>query len=108
MYGPHYQLLGDCNQDTWCTVPAKNVLVEVDFRRVEGVTLIYARQRRFKKILGQVGELSMLFMVIERFRDNDMLPIYKRVRDKGRGLPDGLHYVNSWVEPNFARCFQLM
>jgi len=25
----------------------------------------------------------MLFMVIERFRDNDMVPIYRRVRDAG-------------------------
>lgn len=50
----------------------------------------------------------MLFMLIERFRENDMLPIYKRVRDAGRSLPDGLKYVDSWVEPNFARCFQLM
>jgi hypothetical protein len=50
----------------------------------------------------------MLFMVIERFRDNDMLPIYKRVRDEGRMLPDGLEYIDSWVEPNFSRCFQLM
>lgn len=50
----------------------------------------------------------MLFMLIERFRDNDMLPIYKKVRDEGRRLPEGLTYVNSWVEPNFSRCFQLM
>jgi len=50
----------------------------------------------------------MLFMVIERFRDNDMLPIYKRLRDEGRMLPEGLTYVDSWVEPNFSRCFQLM
>jgi hypothetical protein len=50
----------------------------------------------------------MLFMIIERFRDNDMLPIYKRLRDSGRMLPDGLKYVDSWVEPNFSRCFQLM
>ena len=50
----------------------------------------------------------MLFMVIERFRDNDMLPIYKKLRDSGRLLPDGLKYVDSWVEPNFSRCFQLM
>ena len=50
----------------------------------------------------------MLFMVIERFRDNDMVPVYRRVRDEGRGLPDGLKYVDSWVEPNFSRCFQLM
>ena len=50
----------------------------------------------------------MLFMVIERFRDHDMVPIYQRVRDAGRSLPDGLEYVDSWVEPNFSRCFQLM
>ena len=50
----------------------------------------------------------MLFMVIERFRDNDMVPIYKQVRDAGRMLPDGLKYIDSWVEPNFSRCFQLM
>src|SRR5262249_61101519 len=50
----------------------------------------------------------MLFMIIERFRDNDMLPIYKRLRDEGRMLPEGLTYVDSWVEPNFSRCFQLM
>jgi hypothetical protein len=47
-------------------------------------------------------------MVIERFRDNDMVPIYQKVRDSGRMLPDGLEYIESWVEPNFARCFQLM
>jgi len=50
----------------------------------------------------------VLFMVIERFRDNDMVPIYRRVRDGGRSLPEGLEYVDSWVEANFSRCFQLM
>jgi Protein of unknown function (DUF3303) len=50
----------------------------------------------------------MLFMVIERFEGNDMLPVYQRVRDEGRGLPEGLSYVSSWIEPSFARCFQLM
>jgi hypothetical protein len=47
-------------------------------------------------------------MLIERFADNDMVPVYQRVRSAGRMLPDGLEYVDSWVEPNFARCFQLM
>ena len=50
----------------------------------------------------------MLFMVIERFRDSDMVPIYQKVRDEGRMLPEGLTYIDSWVEPNFSRCFQLM
>ena len=49
----------------------------------------------------------MLFMVVERFRDNDMVPIYRKVRDGGRMLPEGLRYIDSWVEPDFSRCFQL-
>jgi Protein of unknown function (DUF3303) len=50
----------------------------------------------------------MLFMVIERFKNRDAEAVYGRVREKGRMLPEGLHYVGSWVEPNFSRCFQLM
>ena len=50
----------------------------------------------------------MLFMIVERFKDCDMLPVYKRVHDEGRMFPDGLKYIDSWVEPNFGRCFQLM
>jgi hypothetical protein len=50
----------------------------------------------------------MLFMVIERFKDRDAQAVYRRARDQGRGIPDGLRYVGSWVEVNFDRCFQLM
>lgn len=50
----------------------------------------------------------MLFMVIERFKDNDMIPVYRRLREKGRMLPEGLKYIDSWIEPNFSRCFQIM
>ena len=50
----------------------------------------------------------MLFMVIERFEGNDMVPIYKRLEKRGRQLPEGLAYVDSWIEANFSRCFQLM
>jgi hypothetical protein len=50
----------------------------------------------------------MLFMVIERFRDRDAKAVYRRFRDQGRMMPDGLKYVGSWIEANFDRCFQLM
>jgi hypothetical protein len=52
--------------------------------------------------------ITMLFMVVERFRDGQALPVYERAREQGRMMPDGLRYVDSWVEANFARCFQLM
>ncbi|MBL8233489.1 MAG: DUF3303 family protein [Bryobacterales bacterium] len=50
----------------------------------------------------------MLFMVIERFQNNDMIPVYRKLRDAGRVMPEGLRYLDSWIEPNFSRCFQLM
>ena len=50
----------------------------------------------------------MLFMVVERFRDRDAKAVYRRFRDQGRMMPDGLNYVGSWIEANFDRCFQLM
>lgn len=50
----------------------------------------------------------MQFMVIETFRDNDMVPVYQRVKEAGRMMPDGLKYIDSWIEAGFRRCFQLM
>ena len=50
----------------------------------------------------------MLYMVIERFKNRDATAVYRRFRDKGRMAPHGLNYVDSWVETNFDRCFQLM
>jgi hypothetical protein len=50
----------------------------------------------------------MLFMVVERFKNRDAKAVYRRFRDHGRGAPEGLTYVGSWIEANFDRCFQLM
>jgi hypothetical protein len=50
----------------------------------------------------------MLFLVVERFKDRDPAPIYRRLRESGRSMPEGLGYLDSWVEVNFDRCFQLM
>jgi hypothetical protein len=50
----------------------------------------------------------MVFMVIERFKNGDAKAVYRRFRDRGRGAPDGLRYVNSWIEANLDRCFQVM
>lgn len=50
----------------------------------------------------------MLYMVIERFKNHDPKPIGERFRRSGRMLPEGLTYHASWVDPDGARCFQLM
>jgi hypothetical protein len=47
-------------------------------------------------------------MVIEHFKQGPG-PVYARAAQWGRMLPDGLVYVDSWVdERRLERCFQLM
>jgi hypothetical protein len=50
----------------------------------------------------------MLFMVIETFRNQDAKAVYRRFKDKGRMMPDGLAFVSSWVAADLGRCFQVM
>ena len=51
----------------------------------------------------------MLYMVIERYTSGPG-PIYERAARLGRMLPEGLRYVDSWIDatPPMDRCFQLM
>jgi hypothetical protein len=50
----------------------------------------------------------MLYMIVERFRDGDARPVYRRFRDRGRLAPAGLRYVASWVTEDLRTCFQVM
>ena len=49
-----------------------------------------------------------LYMVVEKFRNGDAVPVYRRFRDRGRLAPDGITYVSSWVHESLDRCYQLM
>jgi N-acetylglutamate synthase-like GNAT family acetyltransferase len=49
-----------------------------------------------------------LYMVVERFKGGDPAPVYRRFRERGRLAPDGLRYVDSWVETGLGRCYQVM
>jgi len=46
-------------------------------------------------------------MVVEEFA-RGARPVYERARNRGRMLPAGLEYVDSWVDESLRRCFQLM
>lgn len=50
----------------------------------------------------------MLYMVIEYFHPGAAPEIYRRARESGRQLPPGLEYLDSWVDLEYSRCFQLM
>jgi hypothetical protein len=46
-------------------------------------------------------------MVMERFTQGAG-PVYERAAEQGRLLPDGLVYIDSWIDVRLDRCFQLM
>jgi hypothetical protein len=46
-------------------------------------------------------------MIIEDFK-GDPVPVYRRFREEGRLMPDGLSYVASWVTADLQRCYQVM
>ena len=48
----------------------------------------------------------MLYMVIEQFKD--VPEIYRRLREKGRMMPDRLNYISSWIDADLKVCYQLM
>jgi hypothetical protein len=48
----------------------------------------------------------MLYMVVEHFKDAP--EIYRRFREKGRMMPEGLEYVSSWIDVDLKICWQLM
>ena len=50
----------------------------------------------------------MRVMVIETFRNGDPKPVYRRFAERGRMLPQGATYIDSWVAQDGSRCFQLM
>lgn len=50
----------------------------------------------------------MQFVIIEKFRGGDPVPVYRRFRDRGRLAPNGLRYVASWVTEDLTRCYQVM
>jgi hypothetical protein len=50
----------------------------------------------------------MLFVVIEHYRDGNPVPIYRRLRDRGRQTASGVEYRGSWVTEDLAHCYQVM
>ena len=50
----------------------------------------------------------MHYLVIEHFRGRDPIPVYRRFRERGRLMPEGLSYVSSWITEDLTRCYQVM
>ncbi|HXN64890.1 MAG TPA: DUF3303 family protein [Candidatus Acidoferrales bacterium] len=49
---------------------------------------------------------DQLYVVVEHFKDAPA--VYRRFRERGRMMPEGLQYVASWIDEKLERCFQVM
>ena len=50
----------------------------------------------------------MLYMIIEKFHPGSGKALYQRFEEKGRMMPRGLSYINSWIDEQVTTCFQVM
>jgi len=50
----------------------------------------------------------MVYMIIEHFRKDRIKEMYARFEKNGRMLPEGVHYINSWINEDVTVCYQLM
>ncbi|HVT84047.1 MAG TPA: DUF3303 family protein [Chitinophagaceae bacterium] len=47
-------------------------------------------------------------MVIERYHEGKAKMLYQRFSEKGRMMPKGVQYINSWINEEVTVCYQLM
>lgn len=50
----------------------------------------------------------MLYLIIETFHKGKVKTLYQRFAEKGRMLPEGVKYVNSWIDEPIEVCYQIM
>ena len=48
------------------------------------------------------------YIVVEHFKAGKIKEVYRRFDEKGRMLPKGVHYIDSWIDENVKTCYQLM
>ena len=51
---------------------------------------------------------KIVYMVIEKFKNGDAGPVYRRFQERGRLAPPGLFYASSWVGNELDCCYQVM
>lgn len=50
----------------------------------------------------------MHYMIIETFYQDKIKAMYQRFETNGRMLPDGVSYINSWIDAELTTCYQVM
>ena len=50
----------------------------------------------------------MIFLIIESFKKSNAKAVYDRYDKQGRMMPEGLKYIDSWVDKKFEKCYQVV
>ena len=50
----------------------------------------------------------MKYIIIEKFRKDKIKQLYRRFEKQGRLLPEGLLYLDSWIDEKVSICYQLI
>ena len=50
----------------------------------------------------------MQYLIIEHYKKGKTIEIYQRFDQKGRMLPKGVTYINSWTDEKVETCYQIM
>ena len=50
----------------------------------------------------------MLYIIFEKFHPGKIKTLYQRFEEKGRLMPEGLSYINSWIDEHLTTCFQVI
>src|SRR5690242_4486444 len=90
-------LITPSNESMKPTAPLRSSFIVFASTPCHGLSLSRQAMKRIKR-----------YMVIEHFKPGTKAKIYERFHQKGRMLPKGLIYVDSWLEKGGHRCFQLM
>ncbi len=50
----------------------------------------------------------MHYLIIETFHKGKVKALYQRFAEKGRMMPEGVEYINSWTDEAIEVCYQIM
>lgn len=78
------------DEETLFSASAKKNWVEPNLKSIEHIAVLHK------------------YMIIERFRDGKIKEIYDRFEKRGRLVPKGVKFVDSWIDEKVKSCYQLM
>ena len=50
----------------------------------------------------------MTYLIIEKFYPEKIKALYQRFDEQGRMMPEGVTYINSWIDEAVETCYQIM